>query len=382
MGDVMSVINILFFWSLFPLDLRERIQVRVIIMKKIVSVLFLLLLLVSCGQNISVEETPSSQNSKQTITQTSEQVSEKIAVTASIIPLASVINTIWGEYVEVNTIVPAGVSPHGFDLSARQMVEIEKSELVFMTGLDGIDAFLETSIAKEKQVYLADGIEFIETAAHSHENEDGLIHDHFYCDTEQHQKLWVDCLKHDISPHTHNSWENQKNYTFDPHVWLGKENIIQIAGKVKDELSQILPEQAEYFSENTQNFERELNAIYADFTAKTAWKTPSEFIVFHDAYNYLLESARIDLSLKVPFSENVLQETGTAHMKELIEEIEIHGVKNVFREPQFSDGNLQTFALEYNLEVGILDPIGIDDSARGYLENLKNNLKNLEQIYE
>jgi ABC-type Zn uptake system ZnuABC Zn-binding protein ZnuA len=95
-----------------------------------------------------------------------------------------------------------------------------------------------------------------------------------------------------------------------------------------------------------------------------------------------MQSADIDLDLKVPFSENVLHETGSAHMVELIEEIELHGVKNVFTEPQFSDGNLQKFAQQYNLTVATLDPLGTNPSANGYLENLKINLDNLSLIYE
>lgn len=55
-----------------------------------------------------------------------------IQVTSSIIPLSSVVNTIGGDYVEVNNIVPAGVSPHGFDLSARKMAEVENSQIVFL----------------------------------------------------------------------------------------------------------------------------------------------------------------------------------------------------------------------------------------------------------
>ena len=92
-------------------------------MKKALLFLFLPLVLASCGTTVP------SENSENTVSQTSN---EKLLVTASIIPLASVINTIGGDAVEVNTIVPAGVSPHGFDISAKQMVAITKSERVFM----------------------------------------------------------------------------------------------------------------------------------------------------------------------------------------------------------------------------------------------------------
>ena len=190
-------------------------------------------------------------------------------------------------------------------------------------------------------MYLADGIELLEAAAHSHEEEEEAMHEDEHHEEDHHDDEHTDEHAHDK----------------DPHVWLGKENVIQIAQKVTDELSVILPEQALYFSQNTDIFIAELEKIYADFATQTAGKTPREFIVFHDAYNYLMQSVGMDLDLKIPFSENVLQETGTAHRVELIEEIELHGVKHVFREPQFSDSNLQKFASEYSLQIGILDPL-------------------------
>jgi ABC-type Zn2+ transport system substrate-binding protein/surface adhesin len=85
-----------------------------------------------------------------------------------------------------------------------------------------------------------------------------------------------------------------------------------------------MPEQAEYFTRNTDDFRVEIEMVFADFATKIQGKTAQEFIVFHDAYNYLMESVGIESSLKIPFSKNVLHETGTSHMKDLINEVELH----------------------------------------------------------
>jgi ABC-type Zn2+ transport system substrate-binding protein/surface adhesin len=63
-----------------------------------------------------------------------------------------------------------------------------------------------------------------------------------------------------------------------------------IAGAIRDELSLILPEQADLFSENTEAFKTELETIYTTFIEGNTNKTAKEFVVFHDAYNYLMES--------------------------------------------------------------------------------------------
>lgn len=314
-------------------------------MKKLSFILISLVLITSCAKK---EVTP---ENSQASSQNTPQI-ETIAISSSIIPLSSVINTIGGEYVEVDNIIPAGVSPHGFDMSAKAMARLEDAEIVFMTGLDHIDGFLEKAASGKNQVHLAEGMELLEAAAHDHSEHEDEHHDE-----GEHHDEHEDEHHDDEHGHEEDEHHDEHGHDKDPHVWLGKENIIEIATKVRDELIEILPEQAEFFETNTENFIAELEAVYVDFEAQIAGKTPREFIVFHDAYNYLFESIELDSNLKIPFSENVLHEAGTAHMAELIDEIELHGIKYIFREPQFSDTNLKKFQEQYNLVVGTLDPL-------------------------
>lgn len=314
-------------------------------MKKNIIALLAMLMLVSCG---SQETTVVSNENKEV----APVATETIVVSASIVPIASVVNAIGWEYVSVNTVVPTGVSPRGFDLSAKDAVALENSEITFIIGLEKVDGFLEKTLENKKHIKLAEWMELLEATVHDH------------------------------SEHGDEHRDEHDEHRVDAHVWLGQENISIIAEKIRDELSLILPEQAEFFKANTETFKAELETIYNDFAEKTNGKSPKKFIVYHDAYNYLMQSAGMDMNLKVHFSKNVLQETGTAHMAELIEEIELHGIVNIFSEPQFSDGNLQNFAQKYNLIVGILDPLGTDESAVGYLDNLKANFDNLFLIYE
>ena len=93
-------------------------------------------------------------------------------------------------------------------------------------------------------------------------------------------------------------------------------------------------------------------------------------------------SIGMDMSTKVPFSESVLHDTSTAHLAELTEEVQKHGIKHIFSEPQFNNGNIEKFARENKLELGILDPHGKNPEAGGYIENLQSNLKALEKVYE
>ena len=356
-------------------------------MKKLFIVILLSFLVVSCWTNKNQQLQPQVEPTNVSV---SEPVQEKLLVTSSIIPLSSAVEAIGGDYVDVNNIIPAWVSPHGFDMSAKQRAIVEDAEIVFFTGLDHIDGFLEKSVPENLQVHLADWIELIEIEEHEHHDDHEDEHkedDHHDDEHEDHHddnnhKDEHDHVEEDDHEDDEEHDDHHDDHSSDPHVWLGKDNIIAIAKKIEMELSEKLPEQATYFTENRQKFENDLNAIYEDFSLKIQGKTPQEFIIFHDAYNYLFESIGLDRNLKIPFSENILHDTGTAHMAELIDEIKLHNIKHIFREPQFSDSNLQKFVDEYDLQIGTLDPLWTDVSSEGYLKNIQNNLDTLINIYE
>ena len=103
-------------------------------MKKCFILFAILIALVSCE---SSQQLSSINNSPEVSDENT--VAEKIQVSASIVPLASIVNRVGGNYVDVQTIVPAGISPHGFDLSARKVAEMSDNQAIFMIGSEEID---------------------------------------------------------------------------------------------------------------------------------------------------------------------------------------------------------------------------------------------------
>ncbi|KKQ60577.1 MAG: Periplasmic solute-binding protein [Parcubacteria group bacterium GW2011_GWE2_38_18] len=59
---------------------------------------------------------------------------DKLQVVASFYPLYYFSERIGGEKAEVINIMPAGVEPHEYELSARDMVLIEKAGLLVLNG--------------------------------------------------------------------------------------------------------------------------------------------------------------------------------------------------------------------------------------------------------
>lgn len=295
----------------------------------------------------------------------------------------------------MNHVVPAGVSPHGFDLSPKDLVSITESELIVTVGIDHIDGFMDVTLADKKHLSFAtiDGIDYEQEEEHEDEHHDEHEEKHEDDHHDDHKDDHTEDQHHDEHKDEHHEEEHDEHeeagdhhdhhdHGADPHLWLSQNNINLLAQTLADTLSESMPEQAEYFENNAIQFSSDLQAVYDSFATDTSQKTGNEFIVFHDAYDYMFDSAGINTQWKQIFSENIFGEIGTAHTQKLIDAIAEHDIKHAYREPQLSDEALQNFASRYNLSVGLLDPIGQDPSANGYIQHIQGNLQQLSKIYE
>lgn len=391
-------------------------------MKKIIIVLSLLFLLSSCNNS---EEAKNVSKNKQ------EQKIEKLQIITSIIPLASIANYIGWEYVEANALVPSWVSPHSFDLKANQMVDIEKSDLIVYLDLEHVDWFINKAIEKKNNVIaVKKGINLIESSeqhndehfeeehSEEHENESfaHICEENGWIFIEEFNECeWLSeetcneaggefnecasacrnnpeaeiCTMQCVlvcSAHKENNHEEHKNeeesHSLDPHIWGNTENAYIIGKTIVDAFVKIRPDKKEYFEENLESFKNELDVIKRDFEEKRKSKKQIDFIVFHDAYNYLFQELNIDQTKKHIFRSNMLNDPNSNEMKQLIDEIKNKWIKIAFKEPQLDASSLKKMAEEYGLEIYVLNPLGENVSKNGYIKNYKNNLESLEKIYE
>ena len=400
-------------------------------MKKVAVGLVMLLALVSCGNESQVE------NKTKIVAE-----NQKIQVTTSIVPLASIANYIGWEKVEVNNLVGAWASPHNFSLTPQHLISVQKSDIVFLLGIQDIDGFLFKSLSGVKSIALDTGLKVLDaTSDHNHsehageeQSENGdeheweehsdeeydehdhadeavhkwwyeeevneyqyIIdaqekiangeHDHWTDDEHNEKEHWEDDHKEEgptVSEYLAEEWEwhVHAEASIDPHVWGGRINGLLIAKRIQEELTKLQPSQKAVFEKNYNRFETVLNATFEDFAKKVEWKKQKEFIVFHDAYNYLLFDAWIDAEKKIVFRSNIMSEPGSAKMKQLTDEVTLHGIKQFFVEPQFESKPLTVLAEQNNAQILKLDPLGNSVDAGNYLETISTNLEALTNIYE
>jgi len=319
-----------------------------------IFILFIpIFLLFSCNNN--VEKTNITENKKVIENNISNNVNkEELKIVSSVIPLSSMINYIWWDYVSVENIVWAWVSSHTFSLSISQMTKIEKSDLVINVWLEHADWFLDKAIVWKDNLKLSEWINLLDLKEEDHDDNDKH-------EEEGHDEHWIEK---------------------DPHIWNSFTNSKIMAENISKKLTELEPKYKDIFEKNLLSFNKELDDLKSNFEEKVKWKKQSKFIIFHNAYNYLFKDLGIDEENKLVFRKNVLSEPNSVEMKKLIDNIKKYNLKVAFVEPQFTDSTLLKIAKEYNIQIFTLDPLWENTSREWFIDNFKNNLDSLYNIYE
>ncbi|MFS0786073.1 zinc ABC transporter substrate-binding protein [Shouchella sp. 1P09AA] len=90
----------------------------------------------------------------------------------------------------------------------------------------------------------------------------------------------VQIIIDDHDEHDHNHGD------YDPHVWLDPIRSIEIAQSIRDTLTELMPEQEDYFNENFQALEAQFHELDEAFVDTVETATHDTFIVSHAGYGY------------------------------------------------------------------------------------------------
>lgn len=217
--------------------------------KKALLFLFsILLLLTACTQKEMEMETEKETNK------------EQLNIFTTVYPLQYFTERIGGEFVETNSIYPPGSDEHTFEPTQKDMIALSDADLFFYIGL-GLEGFVE----KAEKTLSKEHVQLIATA--SNIDHDALLHSE---EDEHHD--------HD---HDHNHGD------IDPHVWMSPKLAQYLSISIKDALIDAKPEHTEFFEQNFQQLNDEINELdlaYADMVNTANMKT---FYVSHAAFGYL-----------------------------------------------------------------------------------------------
>lgn len=259
-------------------------------------------------------------------------------IAATIFPLADIIRNITGAAARVIQILPAGASPHTFDLTPGKVRELQKARVIFKIGVidDWIDGVAESAPAAEI-VSLQNHI----------------------------------ALKpfHDDAHH-HGGAEK-----FDPHYWLDARNGIIITKNICARLSAIDPAHADLYNKNSKRYQQELLRLDDELKKTCAALKNNKIIVFHDGWRYF--AAAYGLEIIAIFQPAPGREPAPRDLQKLYAQARTYKIKAVFSEPQLPTASLEPLLEDLGLRLFVLDPLGGAASGDSYIELLRRNVQTI-----
>jgi len=261
----------------------------------LVLALVLLVYITSCGQK--------------------EEANEKMRVVVSIVPLADFAKNVGGEKIDVTVMVPPGASPHTYEPTPTQMVELSEAE-----------AYIKVGSGVEFEIVWMDKL--------IDQNPDMLV---------------IDCSK-DVAL-----------MGKDPHIWLSPKNAQKMVGNICNGLIEVDPENKHYYIQNMTTYFDNLDDLDTDIKNGLLGVENRTFMVYHPAFGYFARD--YDLTM-IPIAKEGKEPTAEGLAK-LIEQAKANNIKLVFASPQFNVENARTIAQEIGGRVAFIDPLAVD-----YINNM------------
>lgn len=183
-------------------------------------------------------------------------------IAVSFYPLAEIVQRVAGDIVQLLQLTPAGKEPHETDISAQQLVELSKADVVFYLG-DGFQPSVEKAIkslpAKVKTIDLLQSVEVLPQGS---------------------DKKCVPACPNNNPP--------------DPHVWLDPNNMSEMAITVAAEISKVESlTSTTPLTEGLTTYASELQEVGAliDTTFKKC--EHPQLVTSHDAFMYFAVRAHL-----------------------------------------------------------------------------------------
>jgi zinc transport system substrate-binding protein len=247
---------------------------------------------------------------------TSPPLRNSLQVYTSIYPLYYFTSTITATTpIQVVNLIPAGIEPHDFDPSPRQITQVQSSRLLITIGT-------------------------LEPWA---------------------TKLSVQSLA--LAPQAS-----------DPHTWLDPLLAVEHVGRITTTLSTLYPNHAAIFKSNSHGLIDQLTGLHNSYQTQLKTCLTRSFVTSHSAFAHLAnryQLTQIPIAGISPDSEPALKD-----LAEISSQVKQLGLKYVFLKTQSNPELSQVVAKETGIQLLTLDPIE-NDQPGNYISRMQTNLQHL-----
>lgn len=274
----------------------------------------------------------------------------RILVVAAFYPLYEFSRAVGGDRVEVTNLVSAGVEPHDFDPSPRELERIQRARLLVYIG-EGFQPGLERAIGAANApnlvaIDVVEGMALMEGREKEKDHDDGGL---------------------------------------DPHVWLDPVAAKDLVGKVRDALAKVDPAGKDSYAANAHAYLARLDQLDQEFRQGLSSCARREFMTSHEAFGYL--ARRYSLTQTAISGSSPEAEPSPARLKEIVEAARAKKAKVIFFETLVSPKVAEVVAREIGAQAMVLNPVeGLtaeeQKQGKDYLAIMRQNLANLRIALE
>ena len=297
--------------------------------------------------------------------------SGKLKVAASFYPIQWLTQQIGGDHVDVSSVTPAGAEPHEFEISTKQIAELNKTKALFY--VKGFQPSLDDAVGSLSDVSAVDLTKNVNLVRH-----EGLLeHEHDHGDKKDGEAKKDDEEKghEDGKEHDHAEGHDHGDDAADPHFWLDPARMKRAADAIAAELSKKDPGHADAYKKNNEALQKKLDGLDKSFQTGLATCERRSIVTTHTAFGYLADRyklSQVGLSGIDPESE-----PSPAELAEVKKVVESTGTTTIFTEELVSPETAQAVAAETGAQTRVLSPIESAPESGDYAGVMRTNLEEL-----
>jgi len=252
---------------------------------------------------------------------------DRVSIVVTIPPLAEFVEQVGGEVVDVSVLVPQGASPHTYEPTPSQLVEVSRADALVKVGtqIEFEVAWLDALIATNNDIRVIDASQGIDLSEFDADHDEDA----------------------DFDEHSH------AHEGIDPHVWTSPKNAMRMVRTIRDRVVELAPEHKTLFERNANAYLKRLVALDESVTQALQNKRHRAFLVYHPAWGYFANDYGLEqVSVEVEGKEPSLKSLGG-----VIRRAQSEGLRVIFADPQFDTRSAQVIAKEVGGEVVLISPL-------------------------
>jgi len=260
--------------------------------------------------------------------------------------LADIAQNVAGDRLVVETLLPAGLDPHAYEATPKDLVKITESQVLIFNGAgfeEWLQPILDSAGGERQVIEAAAGLESRQPSA-------GSEHDH---------------------------------EAGDPHFWLDPNNVVHYVENIRDGLSQVDPAGKDIFAANAEAYIAQLHTLDAWIQEQVAQIPPERRILVtnHESFGYFADRYGFQIAGTILPSFSTGASPSAQELVQLVEHIRESRAPAIFLEtganPQLARQVAEETGIRVITELYTHSLTGPDGDAPGYIEMMKFNVETI-----